>query len=177
MAPHSAARRLLLSWCLAAAPFAFVSMPTWRQESVAKREAVARRGWADPDWNWGSPIGTAHNEAMALRERLASVRAREAWLQRLLAGEVDVEELKLALGLRIQHAARQGMDGDGAGWQLMQEMAACKYEGAGGNDKLKQDLDNLSSRLPDVSIDAAGDALGASGARALLGMGFAEGGL
>jgi hypothetical protein len=34
---------------------------------------------------------------------------------------VDLEEMKLALGLRIQHAARAGMDGDGAGWTLMQE--------------------------------------------------------
>ena len=37
-----------------------------------------------------------------------------------LVGQVDVEEMKLALGLRIQHAARQGLDGDGAGWNLMQ---------------------------------------------------------
>lgn len=35
--------------------------------------------------------------------------------------QVDLEEMKLALGLRIQHAARAGMDGDGAGWDLMQE--------------------------------------------------------
>lgn len=30
--------------------------------------------------------------------------------------------MKLALGLRIQHAARQGLDGDGAGWALMQAL-------------------------------------------------------
>lgn len=35
--------------------------------------------------------------------------------------QVDLEEMKLALGLRIQHAARAGMDGDGAGWDLMQD--------------------------------------------------------
>eukprot|EP00439_Symbiodinium_sp_Y106_P071690 s50_g12.t4 len=99
-----------------------------------------KRGWADPNWNWGSPIGTAHNEAMALRERLASGKEREAWLRRLLAGQVDVEELKLALGLRIQHAARQGLDGDGAGWQLMTDMAACKYEGADGEAVLKEEI-------------------------------------
>ena len=37
------------------------------------------------------------------------------------SGQVDLEEMKLALGLRIQNAARAGMDGDGAGWTLMQE--------------------------------------------------------
>ena len=36
--------------------------------------------------------------------------------------QVDIEELKLALGLRIQHAARAGMDGDGVGWTLMEEI-------------------------------------------------------
>eukprot|EP00434_Breviolum_minutum_P021776 symbB.v1.2.019221.t1/scaffold1565.1/size111341/8 len=107
------------------------------------RGNILRHGWADKDWNWGSPFGTAHDEAMALRERLDTQEQREAWATRLKSGEVDIEELKLALGLRIQHAARAGMDGDGVGWTLMQDMAACKYEGSDGQKLLKEDLDRL----------------------------------
>ena len=43
----------------------------------------------------------------------STAQARAAWLGELAAGKVDVEELKLALGLRAQHAARAGLDGDG----------------------------------------------------------------
>ncbi|OLQ08193.1 hypothetical protein AK812_SmicGene8324 [Symbiodinium microadriaticum] len=61
----------LLATLAAVGRLCFVSWP-WMQETARLHGAVARRGWADPNWNWGSPIGTAHNEAMALRARLAS---------------------------------------------------------------------------------------------------------
>ncbi|CAK9092455.1 Hypothetical protein SCF082_LOCUS43508 [Durusdinium trenchii] len=133
-----------------------------------------RKGWADKDWNWGSPFGTAHDEAMALRERLDTREQRETWLKRLESGQVDVEEMKLALGLRIQHAARQGLDGDGAGWALMQDMAACKYEGSDGQKLLKEDLDQLTKVITGTSSSSSVES---SGASALMSMRFLEGGL
>ena len=54
------------------------------------------------------------------------IRIDKVSAQRVRAGQVDLEEMKLALGLRIQHAARAGMDGDGAGWILMQEQRLTK---------------------------------------------------
>eukprot|EP00913_Durusdinium_trenchii_P003285 g3040.t1 len=129
---HSLAKRLT-----------FFVMQSFQEPPRRSTLGAPRKGWADKDWNWGSPFGTAHDEAMALRERLDTREThgeqRETWLKRLESGQVDVEEMKLALGLRIQHAARQGLDGDGAGWALMQDMAACKYEGSDGQKLLKEE--------------------------------------
>mmetsp|Transcript_69928 Transcript_69928/g.154220 ORF Transcript_69928/g.154220 Transcript_69928/m.154220 type:complete len:172 (+) Transcript_69928:24-539(+) len=147
------------------------------KEPLMPRSSVLRYGWADKDWNWGSPFGTAHDEAMALRERLDTREQRASWAQRLESGEVDLEEMKLALGLRIQHAARAGMDGDGAGWTLMQDMAACKYEGSDGPKLLKEDLDQLISAISGNSKDFSSKDVMNSGALALKAMGFMEGGL
>eukprot|EP00931_Biecheleriopsis_adriatica_P000645 TRINITY_DN100735_c0_g1_i1.p1 TRINITY_DN100735_c0_g1~~TRINITY_DN100735_c0_g1_i1.p1 ORF type:complete len:185 (-),score=34.79 TRINITY_DN100735_c0_g1_i1:27-581(-) len=172
----------LLCCLLATLPFwggGFLASPQPLASSKGRQPMrILRRGWADPNWNWGSPFGDAHDLAMAIRRQLSSVEVRKAWLKDLTSGKVDVEDLKLALGLRIQHAARQGMDGDGAGWQLMSDMAACKYEGDSGLTLLQQDLEKLASRLPATEMDAEKecDALGLSAARALIGMGFVEGG-
>ena len=62
--------------------------------------ATLRMGWSDPDWRWGSPVGAAHDLAMALRGRLNANRAvREDWLIALVGAEgnggVDIEEAKL----------------------------------------------------------------------------------
>lgn len=116
---------------------------------------------------------------MELRARLATQEIRQRWVTDLIADKVDVEELKLALGLRIQHAARQGIDGNGAGWELMNNMVACKYEGQQGEELLAKDLDVLALRLPDAPSkgQTGSDALGSNAARALLGMGFLSGGL
>eukprot|EP00441_Pelagodinium_beii_P026496 CAMPEP_0197670438 /NCGR_PEP_ID=MMETSP1338-20131121/74572_1 /TAXON_ID=43686 ORGANISM="Pelagodinium beii, Strain RCC1491" /NCGR_SAMPLE_ID=MMETSP1338 /ASSEMBLY_ACC=CAM_ASM_000754 /LENGTH=135 /DNA_ID=CAMNT_0043250175 /DNA_START=87 /DNA_END=494 /DNA_ORIENTATION=+ len=133
-------------------------------------------GWADPGWNWGSPFGTAHDLAMGVRQKLHSSSVRKQWIEELVNGQVDIEEVKLALGLRIQHAARQGMDGDGAGWKLMTDMAACKYEGLDGPSQLQADLEQLAERLPATRLTEGSDSFGISAARALVGMGFIEGG-
>ena len=45
-----------------------------------------RHGWADKDWNWGSPFGTAHDEAMALRERLDTQETSGAKYQGFMVG-------------------------------------------------------------------------------------------
>eukprot|EP00419_Tripos_fusus_P076744 CAMPEP_0172889130 /NCGR_PEP_ID=MMETSP1075-20121228/138067_1 /TAXON_ID=2916 /ORGANISM="Ceratium fusus, Strain PA161109" /LENGTH=172 /DNA_ID=CAMNT_0013743119 /DNA_START=45 /DNA_END=563 /DNA_ORIENTATION=+ len=144
------------------------------------RLPVARNGWADSNWNWGSPNGEAHDLAMGLRRKLQTHFAREEWLQDLKAGKADIEELKLALGLCIQHAAREGIDGNGMGWQLMMDMAACKFEGKSGVEALRQDLSRLCANLSarQTSEAATSDqTLELAAANALTGMGFIERGL
>merc|ERR1712061_750448 len=89
---------------------------------------------------------------MAIRMRLGTRAAREDWLGQMILGKVDVEDIKLALGLRVQHAAREGRDGGGAGWQLMENMAACKYEGIDGFALLHQDLEALAAALPSTTV-------------------------
>eukprot|EP00971_Amphidinium_carterae_P080454 1592083-Amphidinium_carterae.1 len=110
---------------------------------------IAMKGWSDPDWNWGSPFGKAHDEAMALRARLRTEPTRKTWITAALQDKstISLDELKLALCLRVQHAARQGIDGDGAGWQLMCLMAECAYED--DLDRLEADIQSLNARLGD----------------------------
>ncbi|CAJ1418681.1 unnamed protein product [Effrenium voratum] len=169
--PRPRRMRMCLALTLAACGFGGFGFCGFAWDLRASK--IGRRGWADPGWNWGSASGTAHDEAMALRSRLRSKVQRQTWLDRLEEGELDAEELKLALGLRIQHAARANADGNGRGWQLMQDMAAVKYEGPDGPQLLKEDLDQLADalRVPH------GRDLGQSGSLVLVAMDFLEEGL
>ena len=54
-------------------------------------------GWADPGWNWGSAMGTAHDAAMEIRSRLRSEEARKDFLSSIFSGVADPEDAKLAL--------------------------------------------------------------------------------
>mmetsp|Transcript_16632 Transcript_16632/g.24444 ORF Transcript_16632/g.24444 Transcript_16632/m.24444 type:complete len:179 (-) Transcript_16632:112-648(-) len=139
---------------------------------------VVMAGWSDPNWNWGSPFGTAHDLAMNLRSKLSSRDSRVIWLEKLLNHDIDMEEVKLALGLRIQHASRQRIDGNGAGWNFMEMMKDCKYEGR--EDLLIEDLKALVSSLDAENV--LGDKGGSSNAKveaakALCGMRFIDDGL
>uniref|UniRef100_A0A7S1TP55 Uncharacterized protein n=2 Tax=Phaeomonas parva TaxID=124430 RepID=A0A7S1TP55_9STRA len=141
---------------------------------VMRAEGV---GWASRDWNWGSASGTAHDMAMALREKLRTKKSRLSWAERVVRGEVDMLEVTLALGLRIQHAARAGMDGDGAGWNLMMNLAACIYED--DDVALHVDLKRLVGALmvDDRSRALADESVYAAALVALGAMGFYESGL
>ena len=103
--------------------------------------------WSDPSWNWGSPFGKAHDCAMELRQKLNSRSSREVWAEAAIAGQISIEEMKLAFALRVQHARRAGIDGNGVGWEIMTAMAQCKYEGEGGIEALAQDLEVLLKAL------------------------------
>lgn len=142
------------------------------------RRAKAVMSWSDPDWNWGSPFGKAHDCAALLRTKLSTVGAREGWVEAAVAGEVDLDEMKLALALRIQHARRAGTDGNGVGWRLMSAMAQCKYEGADGISALSEDALKLCEALG-LEGDGQGRDMPVAGriARALVGMDFVEEGL
>ena len=67
-------------------------------------------GFGDPGWNWGSAMGTAHDEAMQIRSRLSTEEARSNFLFTVFAGQADLEEMKLALALKCQAARNMGYD-------------------------------------------------------------------
>ena len=107
-------------------------------------------GWSDPTWNWGSANGAAHDEAMKVRQALATPEARVKFLQDTASGVESLEEGKMALALSCQRARNFGYDTDagirdggrwpgGGKWEaLMEEMAACAFEGDGGDEALAE---------------------------------------
>ena len=138
--------------------------------------------WSDPNWNWGSAVGKAHDVAITTRARLRTMEARKAWIEEIASGgdDVDVEELKMVIALRMQLSSRQGKDGCGVGWNIMCDLAECRYEGA-GLALLKEDLQALAEKLPDhliTSVEAPeSDTLGYIAACALAGTDFVADGL
>ena len=103
-------------------------------------------GWSDSGWNWGSAIGDAHNEAMRVRNKFSTPSSRTTFLQESSNDDVDIEEAKMLLALSCQRARNVGYDLPNRGWEmLMEEMAACDFEGDGGEDKL---ADAIRERLP-----------------------------
>ena len=87
-------------------------------------------GWSDPDWNWGSANGAAHDEAMKVRGALSTPEERSQFLFLVFAGQAPYEDIKMALALKCQHARNLGYDDEQRSWEgLMEEMAACKFEG------------------------------------------------
>ena len=61
----------------------------------------------------------------------------------------------MVLALRFQRAAREGKDGNGRGWNIMCNMAECKYEGE-GISLLIEDLQACVEHLPsDLMATAA----------------------
>ncbi|KAJ1408903.1 hypothetical protein B484DRAFT_403394 [Ochromonadaceae sp. CCMP2298] len=143
------------------------------------------RGFADPNWNWGSSQGTGHDAAMLLRGRLRSRESREQFLEQLGEGtDVDADDMKLCLALRWQSASREGGPGAEQGWRLMGQMADCRYEGGGeggeGDQLLLRDLLALLQLLPPATPGVGVQGQGSvrlAAAQVLRGMRFVEKGL
>ena len=103
----------------------------------APRRAIISMGWSSPSWNWGSAVGDAHNEAMRVRDSLSTPEKRTQFLQDNAANSADLEDAKMALALSCQRARNIGYDLPGRPWEgLMEDMAACKFEGEDGPEKL-----------------------------------------
>ena len=102
-------------------------------------------GWSSPNWNWGSAVGDAHDQAMKVRSSLSTPEVRIQFLQDNAAGDVDMEDAKMALALKCQRARNVGYDDRGKWELLMEEMAACKFEGEDGEKLL---ADGIRERLP-----------------------------
>lgn len=124
-------------------------MLTYRHRPLAERaRTTVKMGWSDPSWKWGSAGGEAHNEAAKVRSALATREARAKFIQATSKGACSLDDAKMALALSCQRARNFGYDTDaglrnrwafGGMWEsLMEEMAACKFEGGRGEEALAE---------------------------------------
>ena len=136
-----------------------------------------KMGWSQPDtWRWGSPIGEAHDQALALRNKLNDQDQRSDFLFKVFAGAAELEQVKLALALKCQRARNMNYDTERKWEALMDDMALAKFEGPEGKEKL---CDAIRERLGnDAPAEPAGiDAFNILAATALKTLHFVERGL
>lgn len=113
------------------------------------------KGFSDPNWNWGSSVGTGHDAAMKLRLTLGTSDKRRDFITNILGETVDIEDIKLAMALRFQRASREGIAGGDDGYKIMDKMARRKYENKDGETALMNDLRDLVEVLPvDLVLEA-----------------------
>ena len=106
--------------------------------------------WSEPGWNWGSANGDAHDEAMRLRSSLSTPEKRERFLTDVgMLDEEDWEDSKVVLALACQRAAKLCYakdypafgEEDQLAWRaLMNDMAACRFEGNQGGLLLADEI-------------------------------------
>ena len=131
--------------------------------------------WGSEGWNWGSANGAAHDKAAIVRAQFAKRHRRTSFMAWAKCGTVDAGDLKMALALSCQRARNLGYDENGKWESLMDEMAACRFEGAEGPALL---CDAIRSRLPDPPNAPRGlDPLPILVASAFQSLGFVERGL
>ena len=151
-------------------------LPGLRPSITGGRPALTtiHMGWSDPGWNWGSAVGTAHDEAMKTRSKLSTEEARSSFLFTVFAGQADLEEMKMALALKCQRA--RNFNYDESNWEgLMDDMGACRFEGEDGQALL---CDAIRSRLAAPPNEPRGlDPLPILVASAFQALGFVERGL
>ena len=114
------------------------------------RAVVVTKGWGDPNWNWGSAIGEAHDLAGPLRQRLGTPDARIAWLREVLKDTTTIswDEIKLALALEWQRAEREGRAGGPDGFaRVMDKMVAAEYENSAEGEEWGSSGEEPLSRL------------------------------
>ena len=83
--------------------------------------------WGSEGWNWGSPVGAAHDKAAIVRAQFAKRHRRTSFMAWAKCGTVDAGDLKMALALSCQRARNMGYDENGKWESLMDEMASAKY--------------------------------------------------
>ena len=83
--------------------------------------------WGSEGWNWGSPVGAAHDKAAIVRAQFAKRHRRTSFMAWAKCGTVDAGDLKMALALSCQRARNMGYDENGKWESLMDEMAAAQY--------------------------------------------------
>ncbi|KAK3271326.1 hypothetical protein CYMTET_20316 [Cymbomonas tetramitiformis] len=128
-----------------------------RPELAEAVKTAVPTGWASPTWNWGYANGDAHDAAYSLRQKLAKEKARRKWLNSLACNPALVpwEEVKLALALLWQKAARERRDGGLTGWGfVLEQMSAARYEGGLEADRrLVRDMAERLHLLEDISLE------------------------
>jgi len=122
--------------------------------TMALASSPTKMSWSDPDWNWGSANGKAHDEALRLRKALRLPEQRQAFLTGVgMMDPLDWEDSKIVLALKCQRAAKKcfakdyGLDGgEQQAWRsLMDDMAECAFEGYRGDVRLAEAIgDRLS---------------------------------
>jgi hypothetical protein len=127
---------------LSASALAFVPSALIRTNAILNRAGPSTMGWSDDDWQWGSAAGEAHKVACDLRESLATPEKRASFLTDLgMMDPRDFSDSKVVLALLIQRlsercfADEHGLDVDKQdNWrEIMEEMAACRFEGYRGD--------------------------------------------
>ena len=83
--------------------------------------------WGSEGWNWGSPVGAAHDKAAIVRAQFAKRHRRTSFMAWAKCGTVDAGDLKMALALSCQRARNLGYDENGKWESLMDEMADARY--------------------------------------------------
>ena len=141
-------------------------------------------GFSDPNWNWGSSVGTGHDAAMNLRSALGTSDKRVTFIQSIVnsSDQYNLDDVKLALALRFQRASRERIDGSNEGYIIMERMARLKYEGPNGEMVLLKDLTDLAGILPvdlmnQAGVEGAGGPVQHVAAMVLCGMKFCAVGL
>ena len=114
--------------------------------AASRRASSITMGWSSPNWNWGSAVGDAHDQAMKVRSSLSTPEVRIQFLQDNAAGDVDMEDAKMALALKCQRARNVGYDDRGKWEQLMESMTACDFEGDDGPEKLAAALAKATAK-------------------------------
>lgn len=142
------------------------------------------KGFSDPNWNWGSSVGTGHDAAMKLRIKLGTSDKRTEFIQSIVNNttEFNLEDVKLALALRFQRASREEISGSNEGYKVMMNMARRKYETVEGEEVLLKDLQEICCILPldlvaEAGLPGGGGLLQYEAAKVLCGMKFCSRGL
>ena len=146
-----------------------------RTSVVAMATHRSSYNWLDPRWNWGYAVGTAHDAAFELRNRLRTQSQRENFISNASDDEkLPWDELQLCLALRIQRSVNFGRDPANFG-QVLDDMARGEFgEGTQPNGKL---IEALRSRLDqlDGAVEAEDDR--ATAVQTLITLGFLQDGL
>jgi len=156
----------------AAAVFPLLPRRGGTSRAPGARASSGASSWSSPNWRWGYANGAAHDEAMRVRDALATPARRAEFLAALEADSADFEDAKMALALKCQRSRNLRYDEPGHPWEgLMEEMAACKFEGDGGDVQLAVAIANrlnvqMSSSSPQAMV-----------AKALMHLGFVDRGL
>eukprot|EP00747_Dinoflagellata_sp_TGD_P068352 gnl/TRDRNA2_/TRDRNA2_155673_c0_seq2.p1 gnl/TRDRNA2_/TRDRNA2_155673_c0~~gnl/TRDRNA2_/TRDRNA2_155673_c0_seq2.p1 ORF type:complete len:240 (+),score=36.63 gnl/TRDRNA2_/TRDRNA2_155673_c0_seq2:171-890(+) len=130
-----------------------------RSAQLVSLSCIPPGSWSSPNWRWGYGVGEAHNVAMRVRDSLCTPESRSAYLEALRSTDnaPPLEETKMVLALAWQRARNRGYDD--ADWEgAMEDMAACKFEGEDGTERLSE---AIRSRLPKTAEPESLDVLAA----------------
>ncbi|CAE7511786.1 ASPH [Symbiodinium pilosum] len=99
-------------------------------------------------WQWGE--AETLEAAEALSGRLSTETARKEWMQGLREGSTDWEEVKLALSLLWEKAAKEGRDGGPFGYPMaLTRLLEGIYDEPDGDEMLIADIDARLTQVPE----------------------------